>query len=73
MTAAISGPGTDTSYTEDDVRRHTQRTALGAASERHAAIAATITHISSVLDPLRSLDLGDTPPTHSPITPEALP
>lgn len=69
------GPGRHPggSYTADDVRRHTERTGLGAPPDRHAAIAATVTHIVSVIGGLRSLDLGDTPPSHSPLNPETLP
>jgi len=59
-------------YTADDVRRHAERTGLGAPPDRHAAIAATVTHIVSVIGVFRSLDVGDTPPSRSPLCPPAL-
>ena len=57
-----------TAYTAADTRRHNERTALGSPVHRHAAIAATATHIGSVVGSLRDLDLRDTPPSASPIT-----
>ena len=63
---AASTPST--AYSTADVRRHDDRTALGSPAHRHAAIAATATHITTVVGTLRDLDLGDTPPSPSPIT-----
>jgi hypothetical protein len=62
-----------TAYTVDDVRRHSERTSLLAPAERHAAVAATVTHISTVVGALRTLDLGETPPATSLAFPEVLP
>lgn len=65
---AASAPTETAAYTATDIRRHDERTALGSPTHRHAAIAATATHINSVVGSLRDLDLGDTPPSPSPVT-----
>ncbi|WP_159698875.1 MFS transporter [Arthrobacter sp. 18067] len=61
-------PAPSTAYSTADIRRHDDRTALGSPAHRHAAIAATATHITTVIGTLRDLDLSDTPPSPTPIT-----
>lgn len=59
-------------FTAHDVRRHAERTGRQTRSERHPAVAATVNHIISVIGTLRTIDLGDTPPTTDPVRGESM-
>ncbi|MEV6750845.1 hypothetical protein [Streptomyces sp. NPDC051214] len=51
--------------TSQEAARGALRSGLPLASDRHEVVAATATHIQSVIATLRELDFGDTPPAIS--------